>query len=485
VVRSATRVARLLIGGEWLAADEGASFAVLSPASGEAVGECPAAGRAETLRAIDAASEALPAWTALAPAERGQILVRTAELLSDRTEELARLIALEAGKPLAEARGEVAYAAGFLRFYAAEAEAALASESHPHPDGKRVRTVRRPAGVCGLITIWNFPAAGITRPLGAALAAGCTAVVKPAEQTPMTAVAVLEALCEAGLPPGAANLITAADPEPVGRELALNEAVRKLSFTGSAEVGTALLRDAAAQAKHVTLELGGQAPFIVLAEADLEAAVVGAIRSKFRNSGQTCVCLNRLYVEQPAYREFRDRFAERVAALRAGDPLDESTEVGPLIDDDALARVERHVADALRRGATLLCGGRRAEGPGAEAGLLYEPTALADVPAEALVMREETFGPVAPMAAVGSEREAVQLANALPWGLAAYVYGDPERAEGLASKLDYGVIGVNDPLPAAPHLPFGGFKRSGLGKEGGRAGIEEFLDTQLVSAAPP
>jgi succinate-semialdehyde dehydrogenase / glutarate-semialdehyde dehydrogenase len=462
-----------------------ADFEVRSPATGEVVGTCPTTGREGTARAIEAAAEALPGWSALSPAERGQVLVGAAGRLIDSTEELARLIALEGGKPIAEARGEVGYAAGFLRFYAAEADAALAPEPHPHPDGKSVWTVRRPAGVCGLITIWNFPAAGITRPLGAALAAGCTAVVKPAEQTPLTAVAVIEALREAGLPAGAANLVTAADPEPIGRELTGNEAVRKLSFTGSAEVGTSLLRDSAAQAKRVTLELGGHAPFIVLADADLEAAAEGAIRSKFRNSGQTCVCLNRIYVEAPAYDEFRDRFAKRVEALHAGDPLEESTEVGPLIDAAALTRVERHVADALERGATLLCGGERASGPGAEAGLLYRPTALADVPPEALMMREETFGPVAPLAAVRSEREAVELANGLPWGLAAYVYsGDRERAKRLASALDYGVIGINDPLPAAPHLPFGGLKRSGLGKEGGRAGIEEFLDTQLVSSAP-
>ncbi len=462
-----------------------ASFEVLSPASGEVVGTCPTAGREETAQAIEAAAEALPAWSGLAPADRAEILVDTAQRLTDRTEELARLIALEGGKPVAEARGEVGYAAGFLRFYAADAEAALAPESHPHPEGKRVKVVRRPAGVCGLITIWNFPAAGITRPLGAALAAGCTAVVKPAEQTPLTAVAVLEAMGEAGLPTGTVNLVTAADPEPVGRELATNETVRKLSFTGSAEVGTSLLRESAAQAKRVTLELGGHAPFIVLADADIEAAVEGAIRSKFRNSGQTCVCLNRIYVESPAYPEFRDRFAERVRALHVGDPLEESTEVGPLIDTAAIARVESHVADALERGATLLCGGQRADGPGSEAGLLYQPTALADVPAEARVMREETFGPVAPIAPVSSEREAIELANALPWGLAAYLYtGDTDRAERLSSSLDYGVVGINDPLPAAPHLPFGGLKRSGLGKEGGRAGIEEFLETQLVSAAP-
>ncbi len=474
----------LLIAGQWVEADGARTFAVRSPATAGEVGRCADGGAAETALAIEAARDALAEWSAIGPGERGRILDAAADQLEERTEPLARLITLEGGKPIAEARGEVAYAAGFLRFYAREAEAALAPGSHPHDGGKRIRTLARPVGVCGLITIWNFPAAGITRPLGAALAAGCTAVVKPAEQTPLSAVAVLEALCAAGLPPGVANLITAADPEPIGSVLASSEAVRKLSFTGSAAVGAALHGRAALQAKRVTLELGGHAPLIVLADADLDAAVDGAIRSKFRNSGQTCTCVNRIYVERPVYREFRDRFGQRVAALRAGDPLADETEVGPLIDAAALARVERHVADAVDRGARLLCGGRRLDGAGAEAGLLYAPTALAEVAEQALVMREETFGPVAPLAEVGSADEAVARANALPWGLAAYVYsGNRERADELAARLEYGVIGVNDPLPAAPDLPFGGLKRSGIGKEGGRAGIAEFLETQLVSAA--
>jgi succinate-semialdehyde dehydrogenase/glutarate-semialdehyde dehydrogenase len=475
---------RLLIGGEWVEADGGAGFDVLSPASGELVGRCAAGGQAETARAIDAAAGALPEWASTTTDDRAAILLGAAELLEERTESLGGLIALEGGKPIAEARAEVGYASGFLRFYAAEAQAVLAARDHPHPDARKlVRTIPRPVGVSGLITIWNFPAAGITRPLGAALAAGCTTVLKPAEQTPLSAVAVVEALCEAELPTGVVNLITAADPGPIGAELVGNPAVRKLSFTGSAAVGTSLLAGAAAQAKRVTLELGGHAPLIVLADADLEAAVEGAIRSKFRNSGQTCTCINRIYVERPAYDEFRDRLTERMRELRVGDPLEEETEVGPLIDAAAVARAERHVTDALERGASLPCGGARLQGRGGEGGLLYAPTLLSDVPEEALVMREETFGPIVPLAAVGSPEEAVMRSNALPWGLAAYVHcGDPERGRRLAEALEYGVIGINDPLPAAPHLPFGGIKASGLGKEGGRAGIEEFLETQLVSA---
>ena len=475
---------RLLVGGDWVEANGGRSFEVLSPASGEPVGFAADAGRPETMRAIEAATAAQPGWAALAAAERGRILDRAARQLEESSEEIARLIALETGKPLAEARGEVGYAAGFLRFYASEAERALAPEPHANSEGKRVASLRRPVGVAALITIWNFPAAGITRPLGAALAAGCATVVKPPEQAPLTAVAVFEALAKAGLPPGAANLVTTAEPERVTRELLGSEAVRKLSFTGSEGVGTMLLRESAAQLKRVTLELGGHAPFLVFADADLDAAVEGAVRSKFRNSGQTCVCANRIYVEEPAYAPYCERLAARVSELRAGDPLEEDTEVGPLIDREALTKVERHVSDALERGGRLLCGGRSLSGPGAGAGLLYEPTVIADVPGEALIMREETFGPVAPLAPFRDAGEAVAAANSLPWGLAAYVYGgDPERVRGIATRLEFGVVGVNDPLPAAPHLPFGGLKRSGLGKEGGRMGIEEFLDTQLVSVA--
>ena len=477
---------RLLVGGDWTRAEGGREFEVASPATGEAAGHAADGSGADAGRAIAAASSALSAWGALPARERSELLQRAAELVEDHGEELARLIALESGKPLAEARGEPAYAAGFLRFAAVECEDVLATRAHPHPDeDKRVRTSRRPVGVAGLITVWNFPAAGVTRPLSAALAAGCTVVVKPAEQSPLTAVAICELLDGAGIPPGVVNLVTTGDPEAVARELIEDERVRKLSFTGSADVGTALARDAAARVKRTTLELGGHAPFIVFADADLDAAAEGAVRSKFRNSGQTCVCLNRLYVERPIYDEFTERLRERVLGLRAGDPLDGATDVGPLIDAAAVARVEEHVADALAHGARLLCGGRRAGGTRGEAGLLYAPTLLADVPPGALVMREETFGPVAPLAPFDDEGEVMAAANATPWGLAAYVYsGDPDRQDRVAAALDYGVVGVNDPLPAAPHLPFGGLKRSGLGKEGGRLGIEEFLDTQLISTRP-
>jgi succinate-semialdehyde dehydrogenase/glutarate-semialdehyde dehydrogenase len=459
----------------------GATFAVLSPATGEQVGRAPNCGEQETRAAIEAAAAAFPGWSQRDPGDRAAVLARAGELMLKRGDELARLMALESGKPITEARGEVGYAAGFLAFFGDEATRVRGEEIPSQVAGKRLRTIKQPVGVSGLITIWNFPAAGITRPLGAALAAGCTAVVKPAEQTPLTAIAVVEILDQAGLPAGASGVVTAADPEPVGRELLSNPVVRKLSFTGSAEVGARIARGAAAQAKRVTLEMGGNAPLIVFADADLDAAAEGALRSKFRFGGQTCVAVNRIFVERSAVGEFTERFVALVRGLRVGDPLDESVDVGPLIDADARSRVESHVEDAVARGATLLCGGRRSAAD-LGSGLWFEPTVLGDVPADALVMREETFGPVAPIASFASEAEVVDRSNELPGGLAAFFYtADEGRATRLAERLEYGIVGVNDSLPVAPNAPFGGIKRSGIGKEGGRLGLEEFLETKLIS----
>ncbi len=461
------------------------TFAVLSPATGEPVGRAQDCGTDETRGAVDAAAAALPAWSGRQPGERAAVLVRAGELLSERADALAGLMAAESGKPVAEARGEVGYAADFLAFYAEQAGMVGGEEIPARVPGKRLRTVRQPVGVCGLITVWNFPAAGITRPLGAALAAGCTAVVKPAEQAPLTATAVLDALADAGLPEGVAGLVTAADPEPVGRELLDHPLVRKISFTGSAEVGARLSRGAAGQAKRITLEMGGHAPLIVFADADLDAAAEGAVRSKFRFAGQTCVAVNRIYADRSVVDQLSDRIVALAGELRLGDPLDESVEIGPLIDAGALARVEAHVADAVARGATVLCGGRRSAFD-MGSGLWFEPTVLGAVPEDALVMRDETFGPVAPIAAFAEEDDAVERSNALPWGLAAFAYtADAERARRLAERLEFGIVGINDSLPGAANVPFGGIKRSGIGKEGGRMGIEEFLETKLVSTAAP
>jgi succinate-semialdehyde dehydrogenase / glutarate-semialdehyde dehydrogenase len=464
----------------------GSTFAVSNPATGESLASLPDAGAEETRIAIDAAARAFPDWSRTPPRERCAGLERTAELMLARRDAIARLVALEEGKPITEARSEVEYAAGFLTFYAREGER-VAGEALPlDAPGKRVSLVRGAVGVAGLITIWNFPAAGVTRPTGAALAAGCTVVVKPAEQTPLTAVAIFDLLEQAGLPPGVANLVTTSRPEPVGRALVESPLVRKLNFTGSTDVGRQILRSAADQIKRVTLELGGHAPFMVLDDADLSAAVEGAVRSKFRNSGQTCVCLNRIYVHEDVVEGFTERFTERVSALRVGNPLDEETDVGPLIDAAALHKVERHVEDAVAKGARVLAGGGQVSVQGCDRGLFFQPTVLGEATADMLVMREETFGPVAPIAAYSDEDELLAAANELPSGLAAFLYTrDAARAMRIADRLDYGVVGINDPLPAAPNLPFGGLKQSGIGKEGGRLGIEEFLDTKLVSALSP
>jgi succinate-semialdehyde dehydrogenase/glutarate-semialdehyde dehydrogenase len=476
--------ARALIGGEWVGADSGRTFEVRSPADGSLIAHAADCGAAETRRAIDAAAAAFSTWSGRTAAERARIMLAARDAMLERREELARLLAREEGKPVTEARGEIAYAAGFLGYFAEEGGRAGAADVTPPVAGKRVRTIEQPIGVAGLITIWNFPAAGVTRPLAAALAAGCTAVVKPAEQAPLCAVAILEMLEAAGLPPGAANLVLSSDPAPVGRELVRNPAVRKLSFTGSGAVGKELLRGCAGQVKRVTLELGGHAPFIVFADADLDAAAEGAVRSKFRNSGQTCVALNRIYVEEPALADFTERLVARVARLRLGDPLDEAVDVGPLIDAAALAKVQAHVQDAIAKGARALLGGTRRAVDGLEAGFYFEPTVLADATDDMAVMREETFGPVAPIAPFATEDEAVARANALPAGLAGFVYtGDHGRAERVARRLECGIVGVNDPLPGTPQAPFGGMKESGLGKEGGRMGLQEFLETKLVSEA--
>lgn len=472
---------RSLIGGRWLADDGSARLEARCPTTNAVLGSVPSAGRAETRAAVEAAAGAFEEHWSRSPVERRAALLRDAgSLLRERREELARLIALEAGKPLAEALGEVGYAAGFLEFFADEVGGTPLHDERRGPPGKRVHTARRPTGPAALLTVWNFPVAGVTRPLGAALAAGCTAVVKPSERVPLCAVAVFEALVDAGLPAGVANLLTSGDPASVAEEILRSPEIRKLSFTGSAAVGERLR--AGAGLKRVTLELGGSAPYIVFEDADLEPAVDGAVRSKFRNTGQTCVCADRLYVHRDLLEEFTRRFAERSAALRVGDPLDAGTEIGPLIELAGAERLEAQIADALAAGARIVTGSERASRAGPDGGVFFEPTVLAGATREMRVMREESFGPIAPIASFRTEDEVVAAANELPGGLAAFcVTGDPERAARLPARLDFGIVGINDPLPAAPGLPFGGVKRSGLGREGGSEGLDEFLETQLVS----
>lgn len=475
---------RSLIGGRWLEGDEGARLEARCPTTGAVLGSVPSAGKTEARDAVEAAAGAFEEHWSGSPVEHRAALLRdTGSLLLERREELSRLIALEAGKPLTEARGEVGYAAGFLEFFADEVLRRPAQEERGGAPGKRVHVARRPVGPAALLTVWNFPVAGVTRPLAAALAAGCTAVVKPSERVPLCAVAVFETLVDAGLPAGVANLVGSEDPATVADELLRSPEIRKLSFTGSARVGERLRSGAGL--KRVTLELGGSAPYIAFEDADLESAVEGAMRSKFRNGGQTCICADRFYVHGELLEEFTRRFAERAAGLRIGDPLEEGTEIGPLIDAAGAERLEAQIADALSLGARIVTGSERARRAGPDGGYFFEPTVLAGATREMLVMREESFGPVAAIASFRTEDEVIAAANELPGGLAAFsATGDPERAARLAARLEFGIVGINDPLPAAPGLPFGGVKGSGLGREGGREGLDEFLETQLVSLGP-
>ncbi len=470
----------LLIGGAWQPAAR--TFPVTNPATGAQLAEVADGGGEETRAAIAAAADAFPAWAATPAPARAAVLRRAATLMLEQQERLATIMTLEQGKPLTEARGEIAYAASFLSWFAGEAERIYGMTIPASTPARRLLVLRQPVGIAALITPWNFPSAMITRKLGPALAAGCTAIVKPAEQTPLSALELGQIFLDAGLPAGVLNIITCQDPVPFAEAIFADERVRKVSFTGSTEVGKLLIRQSADTVKRLSLELGGNAPFIVFADADLESAVRGAIASKFRNAGQTCVCANRIFVERPIYERFAATFAEQVAALRVGNGLDPATVIGPLIDAQARAKVERHVADALAGGAALLTGG----GPYAEgrAGNFWTPTVLANVSAEMLVAREETFGPVAPLIPFDSEDEALRQANATPFGLAAYCFTrDLGRAWRMAEGLEYGIVGINDPIPSTAQAPFGGYKQSGLGREGGPTGILEYLEEKYVSMA--
>ncbi len=468
----------LLIGGAWQ--HTARTFSVTNPATGARLAEVADGGAEETRAAIEAAAAAFPAWAATPAPARAAVLRRAAALMLEQQERLATIMTLEQGKPLVEARGEIAYAASFLTWFAGEAERIYGMTIPASMPGKRLLLLRQPVGIAALITPWNFPGAMITRKLGPALAAGCTAIVKPAEQTPLSALELGRIFLDAGLPAGVLNIVTCRDPVPFAETIFADERVRKVSFTGSTEVGKLLIRQSADTVKRLSLELGGNAPFIVFADADLDSAVRGAIASKFRNAGQTCVCANRIFVERPIYERFAAAFAEQVAALRVGNGLDPATVIGPLIDAQARAKVERHVADALAGGAALLTGG----GPYAEGrtGNFWTPTVLANVRAEMLVAREETFGPVAPLIPFDSEEEVLQQANATPYGLAAYCFTrDLGRAWRMAEGLEYGIVGINDPIPSTAQAPFGGYKQSGLGREGGPTGIHEYLEEKYVS----
>ncbi|HLV18959.1 MAG TPA: NADP-dependent succinate-semialdehyde dehydrogenase [Pseudomonas sp.] len=464
------------VDGAWVDADSGQTIAVNNPATGEILGTVPKLGAAETRRAIEAANRALPAWRALTAKERAQKLRRWFELLMENQEDLARLMTLEQGKPLAEARGEIAYAASFIEWFAEEAKRVYGDTIPGHQADKRLIVIKQPVGVTAAITPWNFPAAMITRKAGPALAAGCTMVVKPASQTPFSALALAALAERAGIPAGVLSVVTGSASE-IGDELTGNPIVRKLSFTGSTEIGRQLMAQCAPDIKKLSLELGGNAPFIVFDDADLDKAVEGAMASKYRNAGQTCVCANRLYVQEGVYDAFVEKLKAAVAGLKVGNGLEEGVTTGPLIDDKAVAKVREHIDDALGKGAQVVLGGQ----PHALGGSFFEPTILVDVPRDARVSREETFGPLAPLFRFRDEDEVIAMANDTEFGLAAYFYArDLSRVFRVAEALEYGMVGINTGIISNEVAPFGGVKASGLGREGSKYGIEEYLELKYL-----
>jgi succinate-semialdehyde dehydrogenase/glutarate-semialdehyde dehydrogenase len=469
------------IGGSFVAARSGRTFEVNNPATDDVVANVADGGAADARAAIAAAAAAFPAWKSLAAIERARPLRRLAELMHRDADRLADLCSQECGKPLAEARTEVAYGASFLEWYAEEGKRVYGETIPASDPAKRLLVLRRPCGVAAAITPWNFPIAMVTRKMGPALAAGCTQVVKPAEQTPLSALAIAALAAEAGLPAGVLNVVPGMDAPAIAATFFDNLHVRHVSFTGSTEVGRILLRQSAENVVRVSLELGGHAPFIVFDDADLDAAVAGAMASKFRNAGQTCVCANRFLVQRGIHDAFVDRLSRAVAELKVGDGRAAGTQIGPLIDDAGLRKAEMHVADAISGGATVRVGGQRVDVPGA-APRFFAPTVLSGVTPSMLCFREETFGPVAPVCAFGDESDALRIANDTPYGLAGYVYTrDGARIVRMAEELQYGIVGINDALPATAQAPFGGVKHSGLGREGGHHGIEEYLDLRYVS----
>ncbi len=472
---------QMLIDGTWSPAGDGSTIDVRDPATDAVLATVPSATRADVTRAIDAAAAALPAWRAAPAEERSTILRRLFDLMIRDEDRLGWIMTAEQGKPVPEARGEIRYAAGFVEWSAEEAKRVYGETVPASAAGKRILVMRQPVGVAAAITPWNFPSSMITRKVGPALAAGCTIVVKPARQTPLSALALGALAQEAGLPRGVLNIITG-DSAMIADTILGDDRVRKVSFTGSTEVGKHLMVLAARHVTNISLELGGHAPFIVFDDADLEAAVAGVVASKFRNGGQTCICANRIYVQEGIRKEFVARLAAAVDGLRVGPGTEEGVDIGPLIDDRAVEKVEAHVADAISRGAGMVTGGRRLQLGAGLADRFYAPTVLDGVGPDMLVSREETFGPVAPVMGFTDEASVITAANATPYGLAAYFYTrDASRLIRVAEALDYGIVGANDALPSTPQAPFGGMKESGLGREGGKWGVDEFLETKYVS----
>jgi len=464
------------VAGQWCDADNGATADVNNPATAEILGKVPYMGRAETRRAIEAAKNAWAEWRHLPARDRSAILRKWHDLMLANVDDLGKLMTAEQGKPLAEAKGEVAYAAGFIEWFAEEAKRVY-GDTIPSPwEDRRLLVIKQPIGVCAAITPWNFPAAMITRKLGPALAAGCTLIAKPAQATPFSALALAVLAERAGVPAGVFSVLTGSSKE-IGAELTANPDVRKVTFTGSTEVGRTLMKQSADTVKKLSLELGGNAPFIVFNDADINAAVAGAIASKYRNAGQTCVCVNRLYIQAGVYDEFASKLAEAVKALKVGNGLEPGVLQGPLIDNAAVEKIEEHIGDAVSKGARVLTGGKRHS----LGGTFFEPTVIADMSVDAKVATEETFGPLAPLFRFESDEDAVRLANDTEFGLASYFYSrDVGRIWRVAEALESGIVGINTGLISTEVAPFGGVKQSGLGREGSHYGMDEFLEVKYL-----
>ena len=465
------------IDGKWVQADSGRTIVVKNPATGEAIGEVPALGAAETRRAIEAAHRAQGNWRAMLAKDRAAILRKLNDLMLENADDLAVIMTAEQGKPLSESKGEIAYAASFIEWFAEEGKRIYGDTIPQNAKGRRILVLKEPIGVFAAITPWNFPAAMITRKAGPGWAAGCTGVIRPASQTPFSALALAALAERAGMPPGVCNVITGPSGE-TGAELTSNPLVRKLTFTGSTEVGAKLLAQCAPTIKKTSMELGGNAPFIVFDDADLDAAVAGAMASKYRNTGQTCVCANRILVQDGVYDAFAAKLKTAVEAMKVGNGMEPGVSQGPLINADAVKKVEEHIADALKRGANVVTGGHRHK----LGGTFFEPTILANVPNDAMIFREETFGPVAPLFRFKTEAEAIKLANDTEFGLASYFYSrDVGRVFRVAEALEYGIIGINEGIISTEVAPFGGMKSSGLGREGSKYGIEDYLEIKYLA----
>lgn len=471
----------LFYNGEWKKPVSGDFYEIISPTTGEPVSKAAYGDEEDAKRAVDSAADAFKKWANLPAKNRAEIMTKTYHLMMENSDELARTISVEMGKPIKEARGEVSIAAEYLLWNAEEAKRIYGETIPASVPNKRLKVIRQPVGPAAAILPWNFPLSMVTRKIGPALAAGCTVVIKPASQTPGSAAKLVKLLDEAGMPKGVVNLVTG-NTNKIVDTLLFDERIKKITFTGSTEVGKILLRKAAEQVKRVSMELGGHAPFIVFDDADLEAAAEGAIASKFRNTGQTCVCANRIYVQNSVMDKFLEILKEKTESLKVGDSLDENTQISALVNKAAVKKVQKHVYDALEKGARLITGGERCTVPNFEKGNFYKPTILAGVDERMLVTFEETFGPVAPVLGFETEEEVINKANNTNYGLAAYFYTkDLARAHRVSEALEYGIVGINDPVPTTVQAPFGGVKESGMGREGGHHGVEEFLETKFIS----